>query len=109
MQANPFFGVVLHWIGGLAAGTFYVFYARVKHWAWEVYWLTGGLFSWIVGPWLLGLLMTKDMVGVLHRTPARTLFLCWLFGALWGIGSLMAGLAIRWLGMSLGQGVALGF
>src|SRR5260221_12711344 len=58
---------------------------------------------------LLGYFMTNDLFGVLAHTPGRTLFLCWLFGALWGMGCLTAGLAIRFLGMSLGQGVALGF
>ena len=109
MNSNPFLGLILHWLGGLASGSFYVFYGRVRNWSWEVYWLAGGLFSWVIMPWTLGYCMTNDLFGVLARTPGHTLFLCWLFGALWGLGCLTAGLAIRFLGMSLGQGVALGF
>ena len=44
MQANPFLGVLLHAIGGFAAGSFYIPFRKVKGWAWETYWLTGGLF-----------------------------------------------------------------
>ena len=49
--ANPFLGVFFHWLGGLASGSFYVPYRGVKKWAWEVYWLVGGFFSWIIAPW----------------------------------------------------------
>jgi L-rhamnose-H+ transport protein len=109
MIPNPFLGVCFHWLGGLASGSFYVPYRKVRNWAWETYWLVGGFFSWILAPWALGLLMTNDLIGVLHRTPSRTLFWAWFFGALWGIGGLTFGLTMRYLGMSLGMGVALGF
>jgi len=109
MTPNPFLGVFFHWLGGLASGSFYVPYRRVRNWAWETYWLIGGFFSWIIAPWVLGLTMTNDLLGVLSRTPSRTLFYAWLFGALWGVGGLTFGLTMRYLVMSLGMGVALGF
>jgi L-rhamnose-H+ transport protein len=109
MTPNPFLGVFFHWLGGLASGSFYVPYRQVRNWAWETYWLIGGFFSWIIAPWVLGLTMTNDLLGVLGRTPSRTLFYTWLFGALWGVGGLTFGLTMRYLGMSLGMGVALGF
>lgn len=108
MDANPFLGVGFHWLGGLAAGSFYVPYRGVQRWSWETYWLVGGFFSWIAAPWLLGLGLTSDLPGVLARTPASALFWAWFFGLLWGLGGLMFGLTMRYLGMSLGYGVALG-
>ena len=56
-MANPFLGVLFHWLGGLASGSFYVPYKGVKKWSWETYWLVGGFFSWIVCPWFLATLM----------------------------------------------------
>ncbi|MGA2016618.1 MAG: L-rhamnose/proton symporter RhaT [Opitutaceae bacterium] len=109
MNPNPLLGVCFHWLGGLASGSFYVPYRRVRNWAWETYWLVGGFFSWIIAPWALGLALTNDLVGVIARTPGRTLFFAWLFGAMWGFGGLTFGLTMRYLGMSLGMGVALGF
>ena len=109
MIPNPFLGVCFHWLGGLAAGSFYVPYRRVRNWAWETYWLVGGFFSWIIAPWVLGLALTNDLMGVLGRTSGRTLFYAWFFGAMWGFGGLTFGLTMRDLGMSLGMGVALGF
>src|SRR6266498_3545914 len=69
MAANPAVGVVYHWLGGLASGSFYVPYRGVKRWAWETYWLAGGFFSWIIAPWILATLMTRDLLSVLHEAP----------------------------------------
>ncbi len=109
MNANPFLGVFFHWLGGLASGSFYVPYKGVRKWAWEVYWLVGGFFSWIICPWVLATLMTSDVVGVLGQQSATTLWWTYFFGAMWGFGGLTFGLTMRYLGMSLGMGVALGY
>jgi len=106
---NPFLGVFFHWLGGLASGSFYVPYRGVKKWAWEVYWLVGGFFSWIIAPWILASLLTRDLPGVLGQQTAGTLWWTYFFGALWGFGGLTFGLTMRYLGMSLGMGVALGY
>jgi L-rhamnose-H+ transport protein len=107
--ANPFLGVFLHWLGGLASGSFYVPYRAVKHWSWETYWLVGGIFSWILCPWFLASILTNDLIGVLKRQSATTLWWTYFFGAMWGVGGLTFGLTMRYLGMSLGMGVALGY
>ena len=109
MMANPFRGVVFHWLGGLASGSFYVPYRGVKKWAWEVYWLVGGFFSWIIAPWILASINTKDLLTVLRAAPPGCLLKTYIFGLLWGVGGLTFGLTMRYLGMSLGMGVALGY
>jgi|SRR5215469_3880614 len=108
MTPNPALGVFLHWLGGLASGSFYVPYRGVKRWSWETYWLVGGFFSWIIAPWILGALLTRDLWTVLSQTPLRTLFWSFFFGLLWGVGGLTFGLTMRFLGLSLGMAVALG-
>ena len=109
MTPNPFLGVFFHWLGGLASGSFYVPYKGVKKWSWETYWLVGGFFSWIIMPWILAGFMTHDLLGVLHQQSASTLWWTYFFGAMWGFGGLTFGLTMRYLGMSLGMGVALGY
>ena len=109
MIPNPALGVFFHWLGGLASGSFYVPYRAVKNWAWETYWLVGGFFSWIIVPWVLGLTMTRDLTRVLHEAPASSLLWTYIFGVLWGLGGLTFGLTMRYLGMSLGMAVALGY
>ena len=108
MSPNPILGVFLHWLGGLASASFYVPYRGVRRWSWETYWLVGGLFSWIIAPWFLGHLMTKDLLAVLSEASINTLFWAFFFGLLWGVGGLTFGLTMRFLGLSLGMAVALG-
>jgi L-rhamnose-H+ transport protein len=109
MSFNPFVGVIFHWLGGLASGSFYVPYRGVKKWSWETYWLVGGVFSWIICPWLVAALMTHDLAGVLKQQTLSTLWWTYFFGLLWGFGGLTFGLTMRYLGLSLGMGVALGY
>ena len=109
MVPNPLLGVFFHWLGGLASASFYVPFRRVKVWAWETYWLVGGFFSWIIAPWILALCMTNDLLGVLHQSPVRSIFWTYAFGVLWGLGGLTFGLTMRYLGMSLGMAMVLGY
>jgi L-rhamnose-H+ transport protein len=109
MVENPFLGVFFHWLGGLASGSFYVPYKGVKKWSWEVYWLVGGFVSWIICPWILASLMTNNLLGVLGGQSLSVLWWTYFFGAMWGVGGLTFGLTMRYLGMSLGMGVALGY
>ena len=108
MNPNPALGVLFHWLGGLASGSFYVPYKGVKHWAWETYWLAGGFFSWIIAPWILASFLTKDLFAVLRQAPSTALFWAFFFGLLWGVGGLTFGLTMRYLGLSLGMAVVLG-
>nr|WP_317892515.1 L-rhamnose/proton symporter RhaT [uncultured Sphingomonas sp.] len=108
MGTNPLLGVLFHWIGGLASASFYVPYKGVKRWSWEIYWLTGGVFSWLLAPWFFAAIQTEDLLGVLSRTPTATLLWPVFFGLLWGFGGLGYGLVMRYLGLSLGMAVVLG-
>jgi len=108
MIANPLLGVLFHWLGGLASASFYVPYRGVKRWSWEIYWLTGGIFSWLLAPWLFASIRTHDLLGVMAQVPSNVVGLCVLFGVLWGFGGLTYGLTMRYLGLSLGMAVVLG-
>ena len=109
MGANPLLGLFLHWLGGLASASFYVPYRQVRGWSWETYWLAGGVVSWIVAPWIIAGLLTHDLLPVLHSAPASSIFWAYFFGVLWGLGGLTFGLTMRYLGLSLGMAVALGY
>jgi L-rhamnose-H+ transport protein len=105
---NPLLGVFFHWLGGLASASFYVPYKGVRGWSWEIFWLVGGVFSWIIAPWLFATLRTHELATVLAEAPFATLAWCYFFGALWGFGGLTFGLTMRYLGISLGTAIALG-
>ncbi|HLN73432.1 MAG TPA: L-rhamnose/proton symporter RhaT [Prolixibacteraceae bacterium] len=105
---NALLGVIFHAIGGGASGSWYMPYNWVKKWRWEVYWISGGIFSWLIMPFLAVLLTIPHWQEILQATQGRVLLNTYMMGLLWGIGGLTYGLAIRYLGMSLGNSVLLG-
>jgi len=106
---NPFLGVFLHAIGGFSSASFYVPIHKVRQWAWETYWVTLGFVAWIVMPQIGGFLTTPDLWGIIRHSPGHNLAWCYVFGVLWGFGGLTCGLSLRYMGLSLGQSVSLGF
>jgi L-rhamnose-H+ transport protein len=102
-------GVFLHFIGGFASGSFYIAFKGVKKWAWESYWIIGGLFSWLIAPPLAAFLTLPGFADIIKAADLGTIGWTFFMGLLWGIGGLTYGLGIRYLGMSLGNSVILGF
>jgi len=105
---NPLIGVIYHWIGGFASATNFIPFRGIKRWSWEVYWLIQGFAAWIVAPILIAGLLVPDLFGILRSSPPSALGYAVFWGALWGIGGLTFGLAIRYLGIALGYAIALG-
>ena len=95
-------GNFFHFIGGFASGSFYMPFKGVKRWAWENYWLVGGLFSWLIVPPLAAWLTIPHFAAIISAASAEVFGYTFLFGLLWGIGGLTYGLGVRYLGMSLG-------
>jgi len=101
-------GVLFHFIGGFASGSFYIPYKKVKGWHWESYWIVGGIFSWLIVPPLAAWLTIPGFTEIIESTGLSTLFITFFFGLLWGIGGLTYGLGVRYLGVSLGSSIILG-
>jgi L-rhamnose-H+ transport protein len=102
-------GVLYHSIGGFASGSFYMPFNKVKKWSWESMWIIGGLFSWLIVPPLAAWLTVPDFFDVIMGASTPVLQITYIMGLLWGIGGLTYGLGVRYLGMSLGNSVVLGF
>jgi L-rhamnose-H+ transport protein len=105
---GTFIGVIFHFIGGFASGSFYIPFKKVKGWAWESYWITGGIFSWLIVPPLAAYLTIPGFTDIIASTNGAVLGLTYFFGVLWGIGGLTYGLGVRYLGVSLGSSIILG-
>lgn len=104
-------GILLIAIGSIGAASFYVPFKKVKKWAWESYWISQGLAAWIIAPWIFALLTVPhgELLNILREAPVSAKLLAVFFGSLWGIGGLTFGLSLRYLGVAMGQSVALGF
>lgn len=108
MGANPFLGVIYHWLGGLASASCYVPFRGIKRWSWEIYWLIQGVFSWIIAPLLIAMLFVPNLFPILHAAPRSSIYYSYFWGCLWGIGGLTCGLSIRYLGFALGYPIVIG-
>jgi L-rhamnose-H+ transport protein len=109
LGVNPLVGVIYHWIGGLASASNFIPFRPIKRWSFEIYWIIQGFAAWIVAPIVIGYIFVPDVLTVLRATPASTLWHTIFWGAMWGIGGLTFGLAVRYLGIALGYAIALGF
>ena len=108
LAANPLLGVLLYVLGGAAGASFYLPFRKVKNWAWESYWMVYCLAGLILVPWALAFAVSPNVMTVIGGTGWETLFRCYLFGALWGLGGLTWGLMIRYLGVGLGLAIGCG-
>jgi L-rhamnose-H+ transport protein len=106
---NPLFGVLLMAVGSACAASFYVPIRKVKSWSWETYWIVQGIASWILAPMIFAVLTVPHLSSVISNVPTSCLLACMFWGALWGVGGLTFGLSMRYLGVALGQSIALGF
>jgi L-rhamnose-H+ transport protein len=109
VNPNPFLGLLYHWTGGLSAASCYLPFRGIRRWSWETYWILQGCFSWIVAPLVFAGLLIPELGGILRGASTPTLFYAWFWGAMWGIGGLLFGLGVRYLGIALGYTIALGF
>ena len=111
MGPNPFLGMVYHWIGGFASATNFIPFRQIRRWSWEVYWIIQGFAAWIVAPVVLASIFVPHLwviIGDSYRADPHSIWLAFVFGALWGVGGITFGLAIRYLGIALGYAIALG-
>ena len=80
-------GLIIIAIGAFCQSSSYVPINKVKEMSWESYWLVHEMFA---------------------SAPAFNLWMTIFFGVLWGVGGLTFGLSMRYLGVALGQSIALG-
>ncbi len=110
MGVSIVLGLLIIAIGAFCQSSSYVPINKVREWSWESYWLIQGVFAWLLFP-LLGALLAvpqgESLLAMYAANPKESL-LSILFGVLWGVGGLTFGLSMRYLGVALGQSIALG-
>lgn len=107
---NSLLSILIMAIGSICAASFYVPIKKIKGWSWESYWLVQGIFSWLLVPMLFAWITLPEgtFSGIISQTPSKAIWMAVFYGALWGIGGLTFGLTMRYLGIALGQSIALG-
>ena len=103
-------GLLIIAVGAFCQSSSYVPINKIKQWSWESYWLVQGVFAWLIFPILGASLAVPEgssLVELYASYPKESLLTA-LFGVLWGVGGLTFGLSMRYLGVALGQSIALG-
>ena len=104
-------GLFIIAIGAFCQSSCYVPINKIKDWSWESYWVLQGVFAWLILPFLGALLAVPAGHSLWELFTTEQSFNIWMtifFGVLWGIGGLTFGLSMRYLGVALGQSIALG-
>ena len=103
-------GLLIIAVGAFCQSSSYVPIRKVRSWSWETFWLIQGLFAWLIFPFagaMLAVPSDGSLVALYASFPRETI-LTVVFGMLWGVGGLTFGLSMRYLGVALGQSIALG-
>ena len=106
-----FIGLLIIAVGAFCQSSCYVPINKIKDWSWESYWIVQGVFAWLVLPFLGAMLAVPEgqsLFGLFASAPSFNVWMTILFGVLWGVGGLTFGLSMRYLGVALGQSIALG-
>ena len=104
-------GLLIIAVGAFCQSSSYVPINKIKDWSWESYWIVQGLFAWLILPFLGALLAVPEGHSLFELFTDQNAFnvgMTILFGVLWGVGGLTFGLSMRYLGVALGQSIALG-
>ncbi|MBN2863334.1 MAG: L-rhamnose/proton symporter RhaT [Bacteroidales bacterium] len=107
---DSIYAILLIAVGSIGAASFYVPFKKVKEWAWESYWISQGVFAWLIIPWLFAFIFIPrgELIPIIREAPSSAKLMAAFFGILWGFGGLTFGLSLRYLGVALGQSIALG-
>lgn len=108
---NLLIGLLIIAIGAFCQSSSYVPINRIRQWSWESYWIVQGIFAWLLFPLLGTMLAVPEGHSLFELFMVDQSFNIWMtifFGILWGIGGLTFGLSMRYLGVALGQSIALG-
>jgi len=105
---NILIGLIIIAIGSFGQSSSYVPIRKVKGWSWESFWLVQGIFAWLIFPYLGALLAIPEGSSLLEIWKTGGAIKAVIYGMLWGVGGLTFGLSMRYLGIALGQSIALG-
>lgn len=108
MNTSILLGILLIAMGAFSSGSFAVPFGKIKGWQWETYWMVFSLGAYIIFPLAANLVLSPDFISIIQSTSSGTIITVFLLGAVYGVGNLSFGLALRYLGLSLGYALALG-
>jgi len=100
------FALVL--LASIFQGTFGLGMKFMSPLKWEAWWLVHATVAMLIVPLVWALMVVPDLFGVISAAPLQAIWIGMLFGFLWGIGGIMFGKSIPYIGISLTYGIVMG-
>ena len=101
-------GFLLVVVAGFATGMYFVGIKYVSPWKWENIWFVYAVLALLVMPVILAFATVPHLVQAFVSAPDNNLWHILLYGFGWGIGSVLSGLGVARMGLSVGVSVLIG-
>jgi L-rhamnose-H+ transport protein len=101
-------GFILVLFSGVMAGSALSPIKFVRKYRFENYWLVDSLTGTVAIPWALALIVTPHLFSVYSQLPWKVLLLPPAFAFSWGIASMLGGLCVSRIGLSLSYALVIG-
>ena len=76
--------------------------------SWEAWWLVHVTIAMILFPLLWAIIVVPNLFEIILSSPIESIQMAMLYGFLWGIGGIMFGLSVPYIGLSLTMGIVMG-
>jgi L-rhamnose-H+ transport protein len=76
--------------------------------SWEAWWLVHVTIAMILFPLLWAIIVVPNLFEIILSSPIESIQMAMLYGFLWGIGGIMFGVSVPYIGLSLTMGIVMG-
>ncbi|MGH9699544.1 MAG: L-rhamnose/proton symporter RhaT [Candidatus Acidiferrales bacterium] len=108
MSESTLIGTLIVLAAGFFQGTFLVPMKYTPKWDWENTWLGFSCAAYLLFPWILAALTVPDLRNAVFQTDPAAIGRTILFGLGWGLGALLMGLGVDYVGLAVGFAIILG-
>lgn len=89
-------------------GTFGLGMKYMNPMSWESWWVIHVLVAMILFPMIWAYIVIPDLFNIIASSPKDAIYSAMLYGFLWGIGGIMFGVSVPYIGLSLTMGIVMG-
>jgi L-rhamnose-H+ transport protein len=100
--------ILLSVFAGMCNGSFALPMKFTTKWKWENIWSAFALWGFVIFPVLLGVITIPNLFDIFQETGTSVLLFVFMFGFMWGVGSICFGLGIRYIGIGLAFSINIG-
>lgn len=100
--------ILLVFFAGMCNGSFALPMKFTTKWKWENIWGVFSLWGFVIFPVLLGVISVPKLFDIFRIAGAGGLLPIFIFGFMWGVGSICFGLGIRYIGLGLAFSINIG-